>query len=196
MAPGAAVFVPNDITVATDPGQAGAVVQFTATGVDDDDSPLDPTCAPQAGSFFPIGTTTVNCMVTSFNGREASDSFTVTVVDDEDPVLSLPGDMQVQASGPDGATITYTASATDNSGSATVSCAPTSGSTFALGTTTVNCSATDPSNNSASGSFTVTVTAPDEVAPGLTLPANIVVPAQGASGAVVTYTTSATMMGA
>ncbi len=157
LALGAAVFVPDDMTVENDPGQAGAVVTFTATGVDDDDTPLEPVCTPPSGSFFPIGQTTVSCMVTSTNGREATDTFTITVIDSENPVLTVPGDMRVDADGPSGATVTYSASATDNSGSVTVDCNPPSGSTFPIGQTEVTCTATDGSGNSVSDTFTITV---------------------------------------
>ena len=52
----------------------------------------------------------------------------------------------------------YLASATDGAHpSPTVSCAPATGSVFAIGTTTVACTATDHVGNTAGGSFTVTV---------------------------------------
>jgi uncharacterized protein len=80
------------------------------------------------------------------------------------PVLTLPGDITVEASGPSGANVTYMVSATDNvDGDVPVSCEPPSGSTFALGATTVNCSASDAHGNTAHGSFTVNVL--DTIAP-------------------------------
>ena len=57
-----------------------------------------------------------------------------------------------------GATVTYTASASDaGSGVSMSSFLPASGSTFAPGTTTVSASATDAADNTTTGSFTVTV---------------------------------------
>jgi hypothetical protein len=53
----------------------------------------------------------------------------------------------------------------------------------------VNCSATDAHNNTGSGSFTVTVV--DTTPPSLTLPSDFTALATSASGAVVTYTASA-----
>jgi hypothetical protein len=53
----------------------------------------------------------------------------------------------------------------------------------------VNCSATDAAGNSATGSFYVTVV--DTTPPALSLPANITTAATGISGAVVTYSASA-----
>lgn len=152
------ITVPADITVSADTGQAGAVVNYpAATATDPEDGAITPVCSPAAGSFFPIGTTTVNCTATDSDTNSVSGSFTVTVTDAEAPVLTVPASITVNATGPNGAVVTYSVSATDNTGAATVTCVPPSGSTFQVGTTTVNCTATDASNNSGSGSFTVTV---------------------------------------
>jgi len=98
--------------------------------------------------------------------------------------------MTLEASSASGALATYSVSAVDNvDGPVGVTCAPPSGSTFALGTTTVNCSATDASHNTATASFTVTVR--DTTPPVLSLPATITVGGTLASGAPVTYTASA-----
>jgi subtilisin-like proprotein convertase family protein len=157
---GPAIFVPEDITVATDPGQPSAVVSFPVSGIDHGGNPLTPSCSPASGSTFPIGTTTVECMVTDDNGREAFDSFTVTVIDDEGPILNLPAPIEVTTDGATSAVVTYVATATDNSGKVSLDCSPPSGATFPLGTTTVSCIATDTAGNNASGSFTVTVKTP------------------------------------
>ena len=55
--------------------------------------------------------------------------------------------------------------------------------------TTVNVTATDAAGNTGNASFTVTVR--DTTAPVLTVPANMTVEAASASGAVVSFTTSA-----
>ena len=82
----------------------------------------------------------------------------VTNCDNTPPVLTLPGAITAEATGPAGAAATYVATATDaNPANPIVTCAPVSGSTFPIGVTTVNCSATDAANNTANGSFTVTV---------------------------------------
>jgi dipeptidyl aminopeptidase/acylaminoacyl peptidase len=74
------------------------------------------------------------------------------------PVLALPADQTIPATGPGGAVFNYIASATDNTDpSPTVGCAPPSGSTFPIGSTTVACTATDASGNTSNGSFRVTV---------------------------------------
>jgi len=95
---------------------------------------------------------------TLFPVTVASTSAAVTVADLTPPVLSLPAPIMVGATDPHGATVSYSASATDNvDSSPVVSCTPTSGSTFPIGTTTVNCTAADASGNVAHGSFTVQV---------------------------------------
>ena len=82
----------------------------------------------------------------------------LTRADTTKPQLKLPSDITAEATGPDGADVTYTASASDLvDGAVGVTCDPDSGSTFGLGTTTVNCSATDAAGNKATGSFKVKV---------------------------------------
>lgn len=62
--------------------------------------------------------------------------------------------MSVDATGPDGAAVTYSATATDAWDAApTVDCAPASGGQFPIGTTTVTCTATDDSGNTSTASF-------------------------------------------
>ncbi len=76
------------------------------------------------------------------------------------PVLSLPSTLTVAATSASGALVSYSVSATDNlDPQPVVTCAPPSGSLFAVGATTVSCTATDESGNSSSGSFTVQVNA-------------------------------------
>ncbi len=78
-----------------------------------------------------------------------------------DPVITVPADITVSATGPQGAAVSFTATATDNTdGAITPVCVPASGSTFAIGTTAVVCTATDAAGNSATGTFNVTVTDP------------------------------------
>jgi len=80
------------------------------------------------------------------------------VRDTTPPVLRLPADIVVQASGPDGATVSFNVDATDDvDGPVAVTCEPSSGSRFPLGTTIVSCSASDSAGNRATGTFTVTV---------------------------------------
>jgi len=145
--------LPSDIT-AEATSSAGAVVTYTATA--DENAPV--VCNPASGSTFPLGTTTVNCSATNILNQTTTGSFHVSVVDTTPPTLTLPSDITAEATSPAGAAVTFSATATDLvDGSVTVHCTPASGSTFPLGTTLVQCSATDLHNNTATGSFNVTV---------------------------------------
>lgn len=79
------------------------------------------------------------------------------------PEISSPGDLNVPATGPHGATVTWTITATDVvDGAVPVGCTPSSGSAFAIGDTLVECSAVDAAGNTAHASFVVHVQGADE----------------------------------
>ena len=168
-------------------------------------SALDASCqtpsGPQTGTGdftftekYPIGTTTVTCTTSpDSSGATYTKSVTVTVADLTPPSLTVPGNITVSTADSSGAVVHYTATATDNvDPSVTVTCSPASDTKFPVGTTTVTCSARDAAGNTASKSFTVTVTIVDTTDPVLTVPSNISVQTQDPSGAVVTYTATAT----
>ena len=144
---------------------AGAEVTFATTAMDRVDGEVPLTCTPQSGSLVPFGATTVQCSATDSRGNESNGSFIVTVVDFTAPVLQL-SDISAEATGPDGAEVTFTPVAIDAiDGSVPVTCTPPSGSLFAIGETIVHCSASDTRGNTAEGSFTVTVSGGDTTAP-------------------------------
>jgi HYR domain len=78
-------------------------------------------------------------------------------VDATPPMLVVPAGIVVSATGPGGATVSFEATATDDSGVASVQCLPASGSVFPIGTTSVSCTAADGSGNIDTDGFTVTV---------------------------------------
>jgi hypothetical protein len=121
------------------------------------------------------------------DGTTAPFDADLPVADVTPPVLTLPGPTTVEATDASGATVTYAASATDDTaGSVPVQCSPASGSTFPFGATIVNCSADDGFGNVANGSFVVTVV--DSTPPVLIgVPSNMAVEATGQSGAVAAY---------
>jgi hypothetical protein len=170
---------------------SGAVVTFaTPSATDASNAKVAVICAPASGSTFAIATTTDTCTATDSHGNASHTTFTVTVQDTTAPVLTLPTAMTVSAVGPSGAPVAYAVSATDAvSGPATVTCSPASGATFPLGTTTVNCSAPDTHGNTATGSFTVTVS--DTLPPLLNVPGTIAVQATSSSGAAVPFLVTA-----
>ena len=180
------ITVPSDITAEATSAE-GASVTFNVTS-------SDPTatvaCDHNSGDVFPLGTTTVTCSATNADGTGSPESFSVTVQDTTPPSVSTPGDLTREASSAAGATVTFSASATDVvDGSTAPSCSPASGSTFAIGTTAVTCSATDAHNNTGQGSFHVVVQ--DTTPPVLSVPADITTTTATASGKSVTFTASA-----
>ncbi len=182
--------VPADI-IAEATGPSGAAVSFTASATDLVDPSPSVTCSPASGSTFALGATTVSCTAKDASGNvSAVKTFKVTVQDTTPPSVSVPADITAEATGPSGAAVSYSGdSATDLvDGSITPTCAPASGSTFALGTTTVTCSATDGHGNTGTNSFKVTVQ--DTTPPTISgTPSDIgPIEATGPSGAVVTYT--------
>jgi hypothetical protein len=163
------------------------VVDYTVTATDAIAGNIDPVCTPGSGSTFATGTTTVHCTATDDHANQASGTFTVTVITPDTPILTLPDDFTVQATGPDGATVTYSVSATLN---ASVVCTPLSGTLFHFDINTVNCVATTAQGGTASGSFDVNVV--DTTPPALSLPGTINVVAPNGLGAIVTYNATAT----
>jgi hypothetical protein len=113
-------------------------------------------------------------------------------LDQTAPTLSgIPASQTLEATGPSGATATWTApTATDAvDQNPSVHCDHASGDTLPLGTTTVSCYAIDAaSNQSSAQSFTISVV--DTTAPVITgTPADVTATATSTSGAVVTYST-------
>ena len=187
------IFGPEVITVPA-ASREGEVVTFEITylGGQDPNPPVI-TCNPPSGSVFPYGITYVSCEASNRFGERATTGFEVLLYDASLPELTLPDDIVVPAEGPDGAVVTWEASATDNiDGQLTVSCDPPSGSRFPIGTTLVQCTATDSSYNPATGTFTVEVvgdSGPEELV--IHVPDTITAEAEGLDGAVVTFTVTA-----
>jgi len=68
----------SDVSVETS-DTSGANVWYSATATDDRDSSPTVTCTPLSGSFFRVGTTTVNCQAKDRSGNVATGTFIVTV---------------------------------------------------------------------------------------------------------------------
>lgn len=71
----------NIIRMATKPGDATVVVNFTTPTATDNCGSASVICTPPSGSTFPTGVTTVSCRATDTGGNQNSCSFTVTVFD-------------------------------------------------------------------------------------------------------------------
>ena len=157
-----AISAPADILIGTVNGR-GETVVFNPVATDAEDGSVAVLCTPSSGSFFPIGSTTVLCSASDLSGNYSQTSFTVTVNDDtlndiSPPAITVPDAITVPATGPAGATVTFTTSALDAvDGVRPTANTPASGSVFPIGTTIVTATASDTKGNTASRTFTVTV---------------------------------------
>ena len=85
--------------------------------------------------------------------------------DSEDPTISnMPTDVtQNTDSGVSNAVVTWSEpTVNDNSGEVTLTSSHSSGDTFAIGTTTVTYTAVDPSSNTVTDTFTITINGKDK----------------------------------
>ena len=137
-----------DVKRSTTPGGPYATV---ATGITD---------ASYTDSGLTYGTTYyyVVAAVRGYSEEGPNSNEASATADKTPPVISGLSNQTIEATGPDGAVATYSATAVDAvSGPATVTFSVPSGSTFPLGSTTVTASATDAFGNTASVDFTITV---------------------------------------
>jgi hypothetical protein len=126
----------------------------------------------------------------SISNSLAFASLSLTVVSNTPPTLHLPASFTVEGNEPNGAAVTWSATASDTEDATAPSpkCSPSSGSHFGLGTTSVSCSATDTGGLTTTGSFDVTVA--DTTAPTLsTVPSTIETITTNPGGAAVTFAT-------
>ncbi|MEM6717774.1 MAG: HYR domain-containing protein [Bacteroidota bacterium] len=112
------ITCPANITVNNTTGVCEAIVNYTVTATDTEDGVLTPTVTSGllSGSSFPVGTTEVFVNVVDTDNNTSSCSFTVTVVDNEDPVAGCPTDIMVTAAnfGDTTAVVNYSLTPTDN----------------------------------------------------------------------------------
>lgn len=187
------IVCPSDISVSNDLGLCGTVVNYTPpVGTDNcDGASTALTAGLGTGSLFPVGTTTETYTVTDASGNSVSCSFTITVIDDEDPVLDCGTDLTVSADpGVCEAVVGYQIpTVTDNCTSGIVPVlvsGPASGSVFPVGTTTVTFEATDAAGNT--GTCAIGITVLDEEAPTIACPADIEIDAaSGDCETIVNY---------
>ncbi|HEV2707295.1 MAG TPA: pectinesterase family protein [Pyrinomonadaceae bacterium] len=167
---------PKAVSVVTEP--AGLNVEVTYNG--------SPSVPSEPGTY----TVTATINDANYEGS-ATGTLTINSAPNTQPVLNLPTDLTVEATGPEGAAATFAATATDaEDGEIAVMLSHESGSTFPLGTTTVTANATDAAGATVSGSFKVNVI--DTTAPVISTPANIVLEATSPEGAVAVFGASAT----
>ncbi len=182
---------PLDLQVSADPGICSALVDWVEPTATDNCQLVSLESSHQVGSEFPVGETVVTYTATDISGLVTQTSFTISVVDLQQPLLiGLPTTIMVEAMpGQCEAQVEWEEpSAIDNCGTTVDLVASIqSGSVFPVGPTTVEYTATDSANLMTVGSFTVVVSEAD--APFFTL-----VPGsqtlgndQGQCGAVATW---------
>jgi len=113
-----------------------------------------------ASGTYPIGVTEVVWTATDAAGNSSSCAQTITVNDNQPPVVNCPVNITTaNTQGQCGSFVTFELTATDNCGTTTITqtAGLPSGSLFPVGMTTNTFSVTDPSGNSTTCSFTVTV---------------------------------------
>jgi hypothetical protein len=189
------VIAPHADETAEATSASGAVVSYTAPATSDAvDGAGVATCAPASGTQFALGNTIVTCNAADAAGNDAvATTFVVHVVDTTPPVIAAHADMTAEATSALGAIVSYTAPATSDAvdGAGTATCAPASGTQFALGNTIVTCNAADTAGNDAVAT-TFVVHVVDTTPPVIAAHADVTAEATSALGAIVNYTAPAT----
>ncbi|MEN3336266.1 MAG: hypothetical protein V7641_5631 [Blastocatellia bacterium] len=154
------ISCPPSITVGTAPGKNVAIVDFPIATATDVCGVTNVVCLPPSGSTFPLGASTVNCSARDAANNTANCSFTVTVNDQDAPVIHCPNNITMQLPPTQtSAVVNYPLpTVEDNLPGITVSCAPPSGSTFPLGVTAVVCVAVDVTGNRSTCGFSISLT--------------------------------------
>ena len=97
-------------------------------------------------STFPIGVTTVTNTATDASGNSSSCTFSVTVTDTQNPVITCPSNLVLTADAGQcsRSNVIFSVTATDNCSVTNLVSSRLSGSTFPIGLTLVTNTATDP----------------------------------------------------
>ncbi len=155
---------PADMVVPNETGKCEATVNFalpTGTDTCSDKVEVKRVAGLDPGSVFPVGVTEVKYELTDTIGNVSICSFTVTVEDKENPVITCVANIeQDNDTGECGAIVTYEEPTfSDNCPDAVMELTEGlgSGSFFPVGITTETYTVTDAAGNISSCSFTVTV---------------------------------------
>jgi hypothetical protein len=155
------ISAPADASADNDPHLPSAVVATGSAQAADNCTDVKVSSARSDGAAlgapFMVGLTTVTWTATDGSGNTASATQSVKVRDVEAPSLTVPLNVTVNATSPNGAVVNYQLFATDNVAVTSLSCSKASGATFPIGPTSVRCTAADAAGNSTSGSFDVMV---------------------------------------
>jgi gliding motility-associated-like protein len=170
---------PSNITQSNDIGLCSAVVDFTNISVTDNcpGSTFVQTAGIADAGTFPLGVTTETYLATDAHGNTSTCSFTVTVIDNQLPVIVCPSNItKGNDLGMCGAVVNYTTPVgTDNcSGANTIqTVGQATGTVFNFGTTTNTFQVTDGAGLVSTCTFTVTIN--DTEAPVINCPADTII---------------------
>ena len=179
-----------------DPDLGTTTVKFNGAGVSVDvvatfTSPTKLIVAVPDAVVFKLGRCNVHVFVTYADGSTKNvglGSFDVVLAPPPPPpppIILGPDVITAEATGPDGASVTYTVVVqSEVDPNLEAQCSPASGSFFPLGVSTVHCTATD---TNGTGTLDIEVIVTDTTPPVLTLPDDITT-----TNRVVTYTATAT----
>jgi len=187
------VTCPNNLTVNAALNQCSSIANWMVPTPAGNCQPTVSGTATPNVTQFPVGVSIVTYAAT--NGRDVQSgtcSFSVTVLDDQNPSIVCPGNISRNTDANQcSAIVTYSIpSFSDNCGGASLTRTSglASGSAFPKGANMVEWKATDAAGRSAICQFTVTVS--DGESPGLACPADITRSADaGLCSAAVTYAT-------
>jgi hypothetical protein len=137
-------------------GKSGVALGTPVTG---DNCGIASTSNDHPSSTYPVGITSVTWTVADVNGNTATSIQTVTISDNQDPIISGCSNITVgNDAGSCNAVVSWTTpTASDNCSVQSLNGDHTSGGTFAVGQTTVTYTATDIHGNTSTCSFVVTV---------------------------------------
>ena len=156
------ITCPTNIALNTGSGICGAIVTYAVTATDNCSATVSKTSGLASGATFPVGVSPVAYTAVDPSTNSAACSFTVTVTDNENPVITCPANKIVSTDvGSCSATVSVgTATATDNCGATVAgvrSDAAVLTASYSFGTTTITWTATDAAGNKATCTQTITV---------------------------------------
>lgn len=168
------ITCPADVTVNADSGQCTATNVNLGTPTTADNCGVE-AVTNNAPATYAVGTTTITWTVTDYHGNTNTCDQTVTVVDNQNPIVATQNQtIYLDASGAASiSTGDINNGSTDNCGIDSMSLDKTAFGCSDVGSNTVTLTVTDIHSNSATGTATVTVT--DTVKPVITCPASVTV---------------------
>jgi hypothetical protein len=187
------ITCPANRTVNVDQDLCSSVQTYNVVTTDNCSASTTQTSGLSSGTAFPLGVTTNGFTAADAAGNTSACVFTVTVTDNQKPVITCPANRTVNVDQDLCSSVqTYDVTTTDNcSASTTQTSGLSSGTAFSVGTTTNGFTAADAAGNTSACAFTVTVL--DNQKPVIACPANRTVNAdQGQCSSVQSYTVTTT----